>query len=44
MPTYILLVVGNNHSQGNLMKVLIGWMLELEKLEDRLQSKIKLGT
>ncbi len=42
---YILLVIGNNHKGGNLVKVLTSRVLKLVKLqEDRLQFEVKLGT
>jgi hypothetical protein len=40
---YILLIIGSNHIEGNLVKVLTSKVSKLEKLqEDKLQFEVKL--
>jgi len=42
---YIVLVIGSDHKEWNLVKVLANKVLELKRLqEDKLQFEVKLGT
>jgi len=42
---YIVLVIGSDHKEWNLVKVLTSKVLELKRLqEDKLQFEVKLGT